>query len=364
MKTVFVSGCYDILHAGHVQFFNEAKALGHHLTVCFASDKVLWTHKNRRSSIPQEHKLALLQSLAMVNAVVVGENLELGLDFQDHFLRLRPDILAVTDDDQYGELKRALCSRTGASYVVLPKTPPKFRPVSTTGIVRWIRAPGEAPLRVDLAGGWLDVPRFSRAGGLIVNCAISPLVSISSWDYEKRSGLGGSAAWALLNGEDGIDSELNLGVGWQDPAVITETGLCVWKSGLRPALHLKRSGEMLNGLMALLYTDQEHDTPEIAARDRNYQLICEAGMVAGEAVLREDVGRLAEAIRLSYRAQMEEGMDPLPHRESCLACKYCGGGWGGYAVYLFQSTKDRNAFVEDQAKTRAIEPFVRGHGVS
>lgn len=364
MKRVFVSGCYDILHAGHVQFFNEAKALGDHLTVCFASDNVLWTHKKRRSSIPQEHKLALLQSLAMIDSVVMGENLELGLDFQDHFLQLRPDILAVTDDDQYGELKRAFCSRTGASYVVLPKTPPKFNPVSTTEIVRWIRAPKEAPLRVDFAGGWLDVPRFSRAGGLIVNCAISPLVSIAAWKYEKRSGLGGSAAWALLNGEDGVDSELNLGVGWQDPAVITETGLCVWKSGLRPTLHLKRNGDMLNGLMALLYTEQEHDTPEIAARNRNYELIYDAGIVAGDAVLREDVQRLAEAIRMSYRVQMQERMDPLPHREECLACKYCGGGWGGYAVYLFQSANDRNAFVKSHAQAKTIEPFVRGYGVS
>jgi len=364
MKRVFVSGCYDILHAGHVQFFGEAKALGDHLTVCFASDKVLWTHKKRRSSIPEEHKLALLQSLAMVDSVVVGENLELGLDFQDHFLQLRPNVLAVTDDDRYGELKRALCSRTGASYVVLPKTPPKFSPVSTTGIVRGIRAPGEAPLRVDFAGGWLDVPRFSRAGGLIVNCAISPLVSIRSWEYEKRSGLGGSAAWALLNGRDGVDSELNLGVGWQDPAAIAETGLCVWKSGMRPALHLKRRGDMLDGLMALLYTEQEHDTPEIASRKRDYDSIYNASLVAGEAVLHEDIGRLAEAVRMSYAVQMEEGMDPLPHREECLACKYCGGGWGGYAVYLFRSVADRNAFVESHARAKMIEPFVRGYGVS
>jgi len=364
MRRVFVSGCYDILHAGHVQFFNEARALGDHLTVCFASDEVLWTHKKRHSSIPYQHKLALLQSLVMVDSVVMGENLELGLDFQDHFLHLRPDILAVTEDDQYGGQKRAVCSRIGASYVVLPKTPPKFPPVSTTGIVRWIRAPRKAPLRVDFAGGWLDVPRFSRPGGLIVNCAISPLVSISSWEYEKRSGLGGSAAWALLNGKDGVDSELNLGVGWQDPAVISETGLCVWKSGLRPELHLKRTGDMLRGLMALLYTEQEHDTPEIAARNRNYQLIHDASMVAGEAVLREDADRLAEAIRMSHAAQMQEGMNPLPFQEECLTCKYCGGGWGGYAVYLFQSASDRDAFVKRHARAKTIEPFVRGYGVS
>ena len=27
MKRVFVSGCYDIIHAGHVQFFEEARTL-------------------------------------------------------------------------------------------------------------------------------------------------------------------------------------------------------------------------------------------------------------------------------------------------------------------------------------------------
>ena len=33
MKKVFVSGCYDILHAGHLQLFEEARALGHYLIV-------------------------------------------------------------------------------------------------------------------------------------------------------------------------------------------------------------------------------------------------------------------------------------------------------------------------------------------
>jgi glycerol-3-phosphate cytidylyltransferase-like family protein len=52
MTCVFVSGCYDILHAGYVQFFREARALGSHLTVSFASAEVLWVHKRRRSSLP------------------------------------------------------------------------------------------------------------------------------------------------------------------------------------------------------------------------------------------------------------------------------------------------------------------------
>ena len=359
MKKIFVSGCYDILHAGHVQFFNECKALGDHLTVCFASDDVLWAHKNRRSSIPQEHKRAIIQALEMVDDVVMGENMEIGLDFMDHFLRIKPDVLAVTEDDIYGELKRAICAQLGVEYNVLPKTPPKFKPISTTGIVRWIRAPKEAPLRVDFAGGWLDVPRFSRNGGFIVNCAISPLVSLNSWDYEKRSGLGGSGAWAILNAEDGVLSELNLGVGWQDPAIIHETGLCVWQSGQRPVLHLKRNGSMLKGLMAINYTNQEHDTPDIAERDRNYDAIYQAGQVAAEAVLYEDVDKLADAVQMSYQLQTDEGMEPLIESEKCLACKYCGGGWGGYALYIFSRPKERDHFVTEHPCARAIEPYIK-----
>ena len=359
MKKIFVSGCYDILHAGHVQFFSEAKALGDHLTVCFASDEVLWEHKQRRSSIPQEHKKALIQSLEMVDDVVIGTNMEIGLDFKDHFLRMKPDVLAVTEDDQYGEKKRKLCAEAGVQYIILPKTPPKFSPVSTTKIVKWIRAPKEAPLRVDFAGGWLDVPRFSREDGFVVNCTISPLVTLNNWDYEKRSGLGGSGAWALLNGEDGVESELDLGVGWQDPAIIQETGLCVWRSGLRPVLQLKRNGDMLKGLMALYYTNAEHDTPGVAEKSRDYDLIYKASQLAADAVLYEDIRKLAEAVQMSYKAQLDEGMAPLTDSEGCLARKYCGGGWGGYALYLFFSKKDRDNFVDRHSQVKLIEPFIK-----
>ena len=156
MQKVFVSGCYDILHGGHIQFFEEARALGDHLTVSFASEEVLWIHKRRKPSIPDEHKKALLEGMRVVDQVVIGDSHEEGLDFKDHFLRLRPNILAVTEDDKYGDMKRELCAQVGAKYVLLPKTPPRFEPVSTSSIVRWVQAPSEAPLRVDFAGGWLD----------------------------------------------------------------------------------------------------------------------------------------------------------------------------------------------------------------
>lgn len=359
MKKVFVSGCYDIIHAGHIQFFQEARALGHHLTVSFASDQVLWEHKERRSSLPEEHKLALFQALSVVDQAVVGECHELGLDFKEHFLRIKPDILAVTEDDQYADLKRELCAEIGASYVVLPKTPPQCEPVSTSGIVNWVKAPDRAPLRVDFAGGWLDVPRYSREGGFIVNCSISPTVSVRDWDYEMKSGLGGSGAWALLNGKSGVASELSLGVGWQDPAVIYETGLCVWKSGDQAVLALKRDGELLAGKMALYYTGLEHDTPGNVDQERDFDLIEKAGALAAKAVDANDLPLLAEAVRLSYEVQLGEGMEELPEEAEALAKKYSGGGYGGYALYLFETTAKREAFVTKHPEARAIEPYLK-----
>lgn len=359
MKTVFVSGCYDILHAGHLQFFSEARALGDRLVVSFASDAVLAAHKQRASSLPEDHKKALIESLRMVDEVVVGRGHELGLDFKDDFLRIRPAILAVTEDDKYVDAKRALCAQVGARYVVLPKTPPRFKPVSTSSIVRHIRAPQQAPLRVDFAGGWLDVPRLARPGAHIVNCAIAPLVSLMEWPYEKYAGLGGSGAWALLQGDDGVRSELDLGVGWQDPAVIQEGGLCVWRSGPRPDLALKTDGAMLRGRMALHWTGSEHRTPDNVGRGRDYNLIERAGNLAAKAVHAADLSQLAEATRLSCQAQLDEGMAPLPEAPGMLACKYCGGGWGGYALYLFADPGERDAFAALPGN-KVVEPHL-GH---
>lgn len=359
MKKVFVSGCYDILHGGHVQFFEEARALGDYLIVSFASEEVLWIHKQRKPSIPDEHKKALLENMRMIDQVVIGHGHKEGLDFYEDFLHLRPDVLAVTEDDKYGDLKRALCQEVGAEYIVLPKTPPKFAPVSTTSIIQNVKAPQEAPLRVDFAGGWLDVPRHARSGEYLVNCAITPLVSLRHWPYEKYAGLGGSGAWAFLNGRDGVDSELDLGVGWQDPAVIRETGLCVWRSGARPILDLKRNGDLLSGKMAIYWTGKNHDTPSMTGFTRDFDLIARSGRIARQGVLEDSIPTLAEGVRLYHQAQLEEGMEPLPVIPGALAAKYCGGGHGGYALYLFASPEDRQNALNTYPKMRPVEPYCR-----
>lgn len=357
MKKIFVSGCYDILHAGHLQFFEEARALGDYLIVSFASEEVLWHHKQRKPSIPDLHKQALLQGLRMVDEVIITQGHKEGLDFEEDFLRIKPDFLIVTEDDKYETVKRELCAKVGAQYTVLPKTPPKFEPVSTSSIVRWVQAPQQAPLRVDFAGGWLDVPRFSRPGEYIVNCAISPLVSLREWPYEKQAGLGGSGAWALLNGKDGMQSEMDLGVGWQDPAVIRETGLCVWRSGHTPVLDFKHNGDFLKGRMAIYWTGKQHDTPAIANMQRDYDLIAESARLAREGALHADIHQLAKGINLYHQGQLKEGMEPITEVPNSIASKYCGGGHGGYVLHLFDSPEHRDNAVRDIKQLTPIEPY-------
>jgi mevalonate kinase len=42
-----------------------------------------------------------------------------------------------------------------------------------------------------------------------------------------------------------------------------------------------------------------------------------------------------------------------------LACKYCGGGYGGYALYLFKTTEARDTFVNQEDKAMVIEPYLK-----
>ncbi len=138
LRKVFVSGCYDILHGGHIQFFRQARALWDHLTVCFASAEVLKLAKNRKPSIPDEHKMMILSSLKYVDEVVTSSDSDPVFDFRGHIKTIRPDILVVTDDDTNADLKRDFCKQEWIEFVVLPKTSFTL-PLSTTSIITSIR---------------------------------------------------------------------------------------------------------------------------------------------------------------------------------------------------------------------------------
>lgn len=363
MKKVFVSGGFNVLHAGHMRFFNDAAALGDYLIVTFPPSDLLWKLYGRKSLLEDADKMAVIKALSMVDEVVLSSDDDVELSFKTVFEQLKPDILAVTEDDRFKDAKRAFCAKMGAEFVVLPKTAPAEDRVSNSrDVLDRMKAPTHVPLRVDFAGGWLDVPENAIPGEYVVNCSVSPTVSLKEWLYRKGAGMGGSGGWSVLNGWDPVASELGLGVGWQDPAVIAETGACVWKSGKSPVLDFKNTGSFLQGRMAIYDTRIEHNTPGLACLQRNFQKIAKAGRVARLGVQEQDIAVLAIGVQMSYQLQLDEGMHPLPDIGECLAHKYCGGGHGGYAVYLYESSEAREAALAACEDLYPIEPYCRTFG--
>ncbi len=362
MKTVFVSGSFNFLHAGHIQFFNDARALGDRLVVSFPPADLLWSLYDRKSALGDDDKMTLLSSLSMVDDVVLSTDDDLELSFRSAFLQVKPDILAVTEDDHYKAAKEAFCREQGAEFVVLKKTLPEAKRTTSTEVLNRLTAPNHVPLRVDFAGGWLDVPENAIPGEYIVNCSISPTVSLKEWNYRKGAGLGGSGGWSVLNGWDPVKSELGIGTGWQDPAVIAETGACVWKSGEYPELEFKNTGAFLRGCMAVFDTRIHHNTPGLAALKRNFSKIAKAGRIARLGVQRQDIAVLAVGVQMSYQLQLDEGMAALAPIGDSIAHKYCGGGHGGYVLYLFETPEARDAAVDSCADFYPVEPYCRTFG--
>ena len=73
MRIVLVSGGFDPLHSGHIEYFKKAKELGHHLVVGVNSDAWL-TRKKGRPFMPLEERVAVIRALSMVDAVVAFDD--------------------------------------------------------------------------------------------------------------------------------------------------------------------------------------------------------------------------------------------------------------------------------------------------
>ena len=73
MRIVLVSGGFDPLHSGHIEYFKQAKELGHHLVVGVNSDAWL-SRKKGRPFMPLEERVAVIRALSMVDAVVAFDD--------------------------------------------------------------------------------------------------------------------------------------------------------------------------------------------------------------------------------------------------------------------------------------------------
>lgn len=69
MRVVLVTGGFDPLHSGHIEYFKEAKKLGNKLIVGLNSDEWL-TRKKGRPFMSWEDRLAVIKELRIVDNVI------------------------------------------------------------------------------------------------------------------------------------------------------------------------------------------------------------------------------------------------------------------------------------------------------
>ncbi len=204
-----VSGCYDLLHSGHMEFFQQAAKYGD-LYVALGSDKTVFDLKGHVPVNSEQERLFMVQSVACVKEAFVSTGSGV-LDFVNEFNKLKPDVFVVNEDGNI-PAKRQLCEDAGVQYVVLHREPHKGLAARSTTSLRTMN---RVPYRIDIAGGWLDQPFVSKHyPGPVITISLEPTV-----DFNERSGMASSTR---RNAIDLWGSQLPLG----DPAKLAKILFC------------------------------------------------------------------------------------------------------------------------------------------
>ena len=129
---VFTNGCFDILHAGHVEYLDQAKSLGDYLIVGINSDSSIQKIKGpNRPIVAQQDRIITMSGLSAVDLVVVFD--------EETPLRiislLKPDIHTKGGDYQAKKLPEYTVVKSyGGEVKILPLRPG----ISTSTIIEKI----------------------------------------------------------------------------------------------------------------------------------------------------------------------------------------------------------------------------------
>lgn len=121
-KVVLVGGCFDFIHYGHVSFLTAARRLGDILVVALESDTNVKKMKgNNRPIHNQTQRQHMLESLKVVDKVILLPEMKSDEDYRDLVVNIKPNIIAVTQGDPLKSKKQAHADTIGATVKVIPK---------------------------------------------------------------------------------------------------------------------------------------------------------------------------------------------------------------------------------------------------
>ncbi|MEZ5431396.1 MAG: adenylyltransferase/cytidyltransferase family protein [Verrucomicrobiales bacterium] len=360
-KTVFVSGCFDLLHSGHLAFLQNAARHGA-LYVALGSDATIRQLKGRPPVIPEAERLFMVRAVNGVAGAFIAKGSGV-LDFERELRELRPDIFIVNEDGNIPQKER-LCRELGIQYLVLRREPVSDLPARST---TELRSRETMPYRIDLAGGWLDQPFVSRLfPGPVLTVSLEATVT-----FNERSGMATSTrnhALELWGPQLPIGDPERLAYqlfcydnppgtetisGSQDAIGIVMAGLCrsFYNGAYWPSqIEIVHDETILSFLESSLYLvplgprDESYD-PRLGQNltQEGAQALSLAAEACWEAILRQNLPDFGHYFRESFESQVRlfpEMMTPAAaemvdrHRDRALGWKLSGAGGGGYLIVV------------------------------
>ena len=369
-KRVFVSGCYDLLHSGHVEFFKQAAAYGD-LYVGIGSDATYLGYKHRKTVYSEQERLFMVKAIRYVKDAYINAGSGI-MDFVPTLDIVRPDVFVVNEDGSCEE-KRLECERRGIEYVVLKREP---EPGLTARSSTELKKTGcQIPTRLDLAGTWIDQPYVScYAPGWAITISLEPNFEIRErcglststrniirkiWPYQLPNMDPETLARLVFCFENHPEREDGIISGAQDSIGICVPGLCrhYYDNHFWPErLEVCSDEAILSWLEAhLCMVPME---PRVAGcsvvegkdiTEAKVKALAAAADACWDAILARDLAGFAAAYRASFEAQVamfpamiqgtvQSHIDRWIEEKDVMSWKMPGAGGGGYLAMVVEDT--------------------------
>ena len=369
-KKVFVSGCYDLLHSGHVEFFRQAAQYGD-LYVGIGSDATIFDYKHHKTVYSEQERLFMVKSIRYVKDAFINAGSGI-MDFIPTVDFLKPDILLVnTDGDK--EEKRRFCKERGIEYVVLSRDPHEGLTARSSTDLKKMES--RIPTRLDLAGTWIDQPYVSCfAPGWALTISLEPNFEVRErcglststrnvikriWPYQLPNMDPETLARLVFCFENHPEREDGIISGAQDAIGICVPGLCrhyydnhFWPEKIETCEDESILQWLESHLVMIPMEPRKPGCSVVDGKDitePKVKALANAANRCWNAIMQKDLKAFAESYRDSFNAQV--AMFPAmiqgcvqsyidAYQDKVLAYKMPGAGGGGYlACVVDDATK-------------------------
>ena len=383
-KRVFVSGCYDMLHSGHVAFFKSAAQYGD-LYVGIGSDKTIEDLKHRKTVYSEKERLYMVKAIRYVTDAFINPGSGM-LDFIETLDVVKPDVFVVNSDGG-SDVKRKLCADRGIEYVELERMPDDgLKARSTTSLRKEVKS--HLPYRVDLAGTWIDQPYVSMHGaGWALTISIEPTVEFMErggmststrnaarkiWPYELPDGDEEMLARLLFCFENDPENKGHIS-GAQDAIGICMSGLNrhyydghYWPSRIE-SCHDEDILVWLENHICLVpmfprrpgcsVVDGKDITPAKVKRltdaaDRCWTAIIERDLAAFSAAFLDSFNAQVAMFPAMMQPGVQEHIDEWSDR--ALAWKMLGAGGGGHLALIVESVPEDGSVIPIKIRRKGL----------